>query len=76
MQIHRFIVVLNPTIYSRKLLLYQKLIMYIHISAHFDPIHETDDTVVVQVCICVRAYIKIVLFILMDETTEELLNGF
>jgi len=69
MQIHRFIVVLNPTIYSRKHLAYQKLIIYVHISAHFDPLREKDDTVFVHVCICVRVCIKIVLFILMDERT-------
>jgi hypothetical protein len=51
-----------------------KLIIYVHTSAHFDPLHEKEDAVIVHVCVCVRAYIKIVLFIYMDEMTEELLN--
>jgi hypothetical protein len=76
MQIRRFIVVLNSTIFSIKRLSYQKLIIYVHISAHFDPVRESEDAVIVHVCIFGRAYIKIFLFIIIDETTEELLNGF
>jgi hypothetical protein len=54
-----------------------KLIIYVHISAHFDPLHEKEDTFIVHVCICVRrAYVKIVLFIFMDEMTEELVKRF
>ena len=55
-QIHKFIVVLNPTIFSIKCVSYQKLIISVHVSAHFDPLHEKEDTVIVHVCIYVRTY--------------------